>query len=114
MNIIVKSKNLINLKNSIDIDNDNYIYFYKGKSIKFLDEGIYLIYFILHLDELNEDTNVILLKNHNEMCTLKKINNQTYLLSKIIKLDNQDILSFKNKTNIKIKIHTIKLNIYKI
>jgi len=114
MNFIIKSKNLINLKNLIEISDDKYEYFYKGKSIKFLNDGLFLIYLTIQLDEIISDLNIILLLNKKEICKLTKVNNQTYLLNKIINFNNYDIISFKNKTNYKIKINSIKLNIYKL
>jgi hypothetical protein len=114
MNFIIKSRNLINLKNLIEIDDDKYEYFYKGKSIKFLQDGIFFIYLTIQLDELNNDINIYFLLNHKEICNLTKLNNETYVFNKIIKMDNNNIISFKNKTNNILKINNIKLNIHKL
>jgi hypothetical protein len=113
MNIAIKPKNLINLKNTIDSCEDNYILFYKGKSIKFLDEGIFLVYLCLILDgKSNAKINCLL--NKKKESSLTQLNEKCFIINKIMKIDNKDILSFKNDGNDIIKIENIAIKINKI
>lgn len=45
MNIIIKDKNLFNLNNLIKQEDNTYRFNNKGKSVEFLDDGIFNLFF---------------------------------------------------------------------
>ena len=113
MNITIKAKNLLNLKNSIESNEDNYILFYKGKSIKFLDDGFFLIYFSVNLDETT-NVKINCLLNKKVQFPLIQLNEKCFIIHKIIKVTKKDIISFKNEGNLPINIDHINIKIHKL
>ena len=114
INITIKDNNLINLKNCIIIDRSNSVFFNKGKSIQFLDTGIFLIYFLVSLNENLKNIKINCLLNKKFEYSLIQLNETCFLINKIIKINNKDIISFKNASNMPINIKNINIKICKL
>ena len=116
MNIIIKDKNLFNLNNLIKQEDNTYRFNNKGKSIEFLDDGIYLIYFLIVLNktELLKNIKIDFLINKKFNSSLIQLNKTNFLMNKIIKITNKDIISLKNKSDFSINMENINIKICKL
>ena len=114
MNIIIKDKNLFNLNKLIKQEDNTYRFNNKGKSIKFLDDGIYLIYFLIVLNENTKNIKIDCLINKKFNSSLIQLNKTNFLMNKIIKITNKDIISLKNKSDFSINIENINIKICKL
>lgn len=114
MNIIIKDKNLFNLNNLIKQEDNTYRFNNKGKSIEFLDDGVYLIYFLIVLNENTKNIKIDCLINKKFNSSLIQLNKTNFLMNKIIKITNKDIISLKNKSDFSINMENINIKICKL
>ena len=115
MNIIIKDENLFNLKNLIKPEEDNaYTFINKGKSIEFLTDGVFLIYFLVILNENTKNIKIDCLINKKFNSSLIQLNKTNFLMNKIIKITNKDIISLKNNSDFSINIENINIKICKL
>ena len=110
----VKANNLINLKNLIKPNIDSCIFYNKKKSIEFLNTGIYLVYILITLNENIKNIKINCLLNKKFEYSLIQLNETSFLINKIMKINRQDIISFKNASNMPINIKNINIKICKL
>lgn len=110
----VKANNLINLKNLIKSNIDSCIFYNKKKSIEFLNTGIYLVYILITLNENIKNLKINCLLNKKFLNSLIQLNETSFVINKIIKINRQDIISFKNASNMPINIKNINIKICKL
>lgn len=114
MNNLIKSNNLIILKNILKIDKNNFNLFYNNKVIKFINNESYYIY-LTFINENRQNIKINCLLN-NKIITLKSKpgNNSFYIIHKILNIHKNDILTFKNISKTILDITNFKLNIIKL
>ena len=86
----------------------------KKKSIEFLNTGIYLVYILITLNENIKNIKINCLLNKKFEYSLIQLNETSFLINKIMKINRQDIISFKNASNMPINIKNINIKICKL
>jgi hypothetical protein len=99
---LIKYNNLIILKNILKIDKNNFNLLYNYKVIKFINNKSYFIYLIF----INENK-----QNNKKIITLNSINNSFCIIHKILNIQENDILTFKNISKTILDTTNFNLNI---
>ena len=113
MNNLIKSNNLIILKNILKIDKNNFNLFYNNKIINFINNESYFIY-LTFINKNRQNIKINCLLNNKKIITLKSINNSFCIIHKILNIHKNDILTFKNISKTILDITNFKLNIIKL
>jgi len=115
MNNLIKSNNLIILKNILKIDKNNFNLFYNNKVIKFINNESYFIY-LTFINENRQNIKINCLLNNKKIITLKlkSVNNGFCVIHKILNIHKNDILTFKNISKTILDITNFKINIIKL
>ncbi len=105
---------VFNIQHNLEKSNDeNFIYKYNGKTIKFNDDGIYLLNVIVNKSSIKSKCkmNAYIKSDKNTIIT-SKTNDNLLIIHEIIKVKKNDKLKIKNDSNQKLKI--LNMNIDRI
>jgi hypothetical protein len=107
---LIKYNNLIILKNILKIDKNNFNLLYNNKVIKFINNKSYFIY-LTFINENKQNIKINCLLNNKKIITLNSINNSFCIIHKILNIQENDILTFKNISKTILDTTNFKLNI---